>query len=112
MQARSQPTPKAGVSLAPLPARSTRYLVTLFIALMSATVFDGYDTAIFHLCTPDIAKTFHMGDRAIGAMASTVRFGGMLSLLVVFFADCIGRKPVISITVMAYALFTLFTALS
>jgi putative MFS transporter len=98
--------------VAPLPVRSTRYLVTLFLALMSATVFDGYDTAIFHLCTPDIAKTFHMGDRAIGAMASTVRFGGMLSLLVVFFADCVGRKPVISFTVLAYALFTLFTALS
>jgi MFS family permease len=96
----------------PLPARSTRYLITLFIALMSATVFDGYDTAIFHLCTPDIAKTFHMSDPAIGAMATTVRFGGMLSLLVVFFADCIGRKPVISLTVLAYALFTLFTALS
>ncbi len=95
-----------------IPQRSTRYLVTLFIALMSATIFDGYDTAIFHLCTPDIAKTFHMSDPAIGAMATTVRFGGMLSLLVVFFADCIGRKPVISITVMAYALFTLFTALS
>jgi MFS family permease len=79
---------------------------------MSATVFDGYDTAIFHLCTPDIAKTFHMGNTAIGAMASTVRFGGMLSLLIVFFADCVGRKPVISFTVLAYAMFTLFTALS
>lgn len=107
-----QATSKAGLELSPSPARSTRYLVTLFIALMSATVFDGYDTAIFHLCTPDIAKTFHMSDPAIGMMATTVRFGGMLSLLVVFFADCIGRKPVISMTVLAYALFTLFTALS
>src|SRR5579863_126632 len=107
-----QATSKDGPPLPLLPARSTRYLVTLFIALMSATVFDGYDTAIFHLCTPDIAKTFHMSDPAIGMMATTVRFGGMLSLGVVFFADCVGRKPVISFTVFAYALFTLFTALS
>jgi MFS family permease len=112
MQVTRQTRSSSDVSLPPLPARSTRYLVTLFIALMSATVFDGYDTAIFHLCTPDIAKTFHMSYPAIGAMATTVRFGGMLSLLVVFFADCIGRKPVISMTVLAYALFTLFTALS
>ncbi len=112
MQARQPAISKAGPSIPALPARSTRYLITLFIALMSATVFDGYDTAIFHLCTPDIAKTFHMSDPAIGAMATTVRFGGMLSLAVVFFADCIGRKPVISLTVIAYALFTLFTALS
>src|SRR5579885_69554 len=111
MQATRQVT-KAGPAPAPFPPRSTRYLVTLFIALMSATVFDGYDTAIFHLCTPDIAKTFHMSDPAIGAMATAVRFGGMLSLAVVFFADCVGRKPVISLTVIAYALFTLFTALS
>jgi putative MFS transporter len=112
MHATRQAPSSADALLPPLVQRSTRYLVTLFIALMSATIFDGYDTAIFHLCTPDIAKTFHMSDPAIGAMATTVRFGGMLSLLVVFFADCIGRKPVISITVMAYALFTLFTALS
>ncbi len=112
MQATRHAPSSADALLPPLTHRSTRYLVTLFIALMSATIFDGYDTAIFHLCTPDIAKTFHMSDPAIGMMATTVRFGGMLSLLVVFFADCIGRKPVISITVMAYALFTLFTALS
>ncbi len=103
---------KADPALPPLQPRSTRYLITLFVALMSATVFDGYDTAIFHLCTPDIAKTFHMSDPAIGAMATTVRFGGMMSLLVVFFADVLGRKPVISITIVGYALFTLFTALS
>jgi MFS transporter, putative metabolite:H+ symporter len=112
MQASRPATSKADHQLSPLTPRSSRYLVTLFIALMSATVFDGYDTAIFHLCTPDIAKTFHMSDPAIGMMATTVRFGGMLSLLVVFFADCVGRKPVISLTVLAYALFTLFTALS
>ena len=35
-----------------------------------------------------------------------------MSLLVVFFADVLGRKPVISITIVGYALFTLFTALS
>ena len=92
--------------------RSSRYLVTLFLALMSATIFEGYDTAIFHLCTPDIARTFEMSDRAIGAMASTVRFGGMLSFFIVILADRFGRKPVISATVLLYTLFTLFTALS
>jgi MFS family permease len=112
MQATHQSTSKAEGALPLITARPTRYLITLFVALMSATVFDGYDTAIFHLCTPDIAKTFHMSDPAIGMMATTVRFGGMLSLLIVFMADCVGRKPVISVTVLAYALFTLFTALS
>ncbi|HEY6395689.1 MAG TPA: MFS transporter [Candidatus Binataceae bacterium] len=91
---------------------SGRYLWILLGLLMSVTVFEGYDVTIFHLCTPDIARTFHMDDRAVGLMASIVRFGGMLAFLVVMLSDRIGRKPVVSATVLFYTLFTLFTALS
>ncbi len=80
--------------------------------LMSATIFEGYDITIFHLCTPEIARTFHMGDPAVGLMATIVRFGGMLSFFVVILADRYGRKPIISITVLCYTVFTLCTALS
>ena len=80
--------------------------------LMSATIFEGYDITIFHLATPEIARTFHMADPAIGLMATIVRFGGMLSFFVVILADRYGRKPIISTTVLCYTLFTLFTALS
>jgi len=92
--------------------REGRYLGVLLALLMSATIFEGYDVTIFHLCTPDIARSFHLDDRAIGLMASVVRFGGMLAFLVVMLADRIGRKPVVSATVLFYTLFTLFTALS
>jgi MFS transporter, putative metabolite:H+ symporter len=98
---------------APVPMfREGRYLWILLALLMSATVFEGYDVTIFHLCTPDIARSFHLNDRAIGLMASIVRFGGMLAFLVVMLSDRIGRKPVVSATVLFYTLFTLFTALS
>jgi len=80
--------------------------------LMSATIFEGYDITIFHLCTPEIARAFHMGDPAVGLMASIVRFGGMLSFFVVILADRYGRKPIISVTVLCYTIFTLCTALS
>jgi putative MFS transporter len=92
--------------------REGRYLGVLLALLMSATIFEGYDVTIFHLCTPDIARSFHLDDRAIGLMASVVRFGGMLAFLVVMLADRIGRKPVVSATVLFYTLFTLSTALS
>ena len=36
---------------------SRRYLWALLAMLVSATVFEGYDITIFHLCTPDIART-------------------------------------------------------
>jgi MFS family permease len=93
-------------------ASDSRYLWMLLGLLMSVTIFEGYDVTIFHLCTPDIARTFHMDDRAIGAMASLVRLGGMVAFFVVTLADRIGRKPVISFTVLFYAFFTLLTALS
>jgi MFS transporter, putative metabolite:H+ symporter len=94
----------------PLPAR--RYLWLLFGLLMSATIFEGYDITIFHLCTPDIARSFAMSDAQIGTVATTVRFGGLLSFFLVILADVVGRKPVVSATVVLYALFTLLTALS
>ena len=92
--------------------RPPRYLAALFAMLMSATIFEGYDITIFHLATPEIAKSFHLGDPTIGLMATIVRFGGMLSFFVVILADRYGRKPVISTTVLCYTVFTLFTALS
>src|SRR5882672_3074453 len=92
--------------------RPRRYLTALFAMLMSATILEGYDITIFHLCTPEIARAFHMGDPAVGLMASIVRVGGMLSFFVVILADRYGRKPIISITVLCYTMLTLFTALS
>jgi MFS transporter, putative metabolite:H+ symporter len=100
-----------GVS-SPLMFREGRYLWMLLAMLMSATVFEGYDVTIFHLCTPDIARSFHLDDRAIGLMATCVRFGGMLAFIVVMLSDRVGRKPVVSATVLFYTLFTLCTALS
>jgi putative MFS transporter len=79
---------------------------------MSATIFEGYDITIFHLCTPDIAHTFGMDDAAIGMMASIVRIGGMLSFFFVMLADRLGRKPILSLTVVCYTVLTLLTALS
>jgi MFS family permease len=99
-------------STLPAPSHSRRYLWTLLAMLLSATIFEGYDITIFHLCTPDIARTFHLSDAAVGAMATIVRLGGILSFFVVTLADCFGRKQVLSNTVLCYALFTLLTALS
>ena len=111
MQA-AQPNNSSQQKVAPWIPRPRRYLAALFAMLMSATIFEGYDITIFHLATPEIARTFHLGNPAIGLMASIVRFGGMLSFFVVILADRYGRKPIISVTVLCYTVLTLFTALS
>ena len=82
----SPPDPKVTIPMVP----ERRYLWSLLAMLMSATIFEGYDITIFHLCTPDIARTFHLNDRAIGAIATAVRFGGILSIFVVTLADRYG----------------------
>jgi putative MFS transporter len=92
--------------------RERGYLWLLVGLLMSVTIFEGYDVTIFHLCTPDIAKTFHLDDAAVGRMASLVRAGGMAAFFLVMYSDRIGRKAILSTTVFGYTLFTLFTALS
>ena len=52
---------------------SDRYLWTLLALLMSVTIFEGYDVTIFHLCTPDIAKTFHLGAAIVMLFAPETR---------------------------------------
>ena len=95
-----------------VPPHSRRYLWALLGMLLSATLFEGYDITIFHLCTPDIARTFQMGDAAVGAIATIIRSGGILSFFVVSLADSFGRKRVLANTVLCYGCFTLMTALS
>ncbi len=84
----------------------------MFGLLMSATIFEGYDITIFHLCTPHIARTFGMSDSEVGFVATLVRFGGLLSFGIVASADLYGRRPILSVTVIFYTLFTLATAVS
>jgi putative MFS transporter len=95
-----------------IPRQPRAYLWQLLGLLIPATIFEGYDITIFHLCTPDIAATFHLGNQAIGVIASIVRFGTVMSFLVIASSDRIGRKPVISVTVLGYGFFTLLTGLS
>lgn len=101
-------TPASALELHP----PRQYLRAMFALLMSATIFEGYDITIFHLCTPYIMQTFHMSDSAIGSVATIVRFGGILSFGLVASADLYGRRPILSITVLFYTLFTLATAMS
>src|ERR1700691_6321876 len=99
-------------SVAGVPRHPRSYLWKLLGLLIPATIFEGYDITIFHLCTPDIAATFHLGNQAIGVIASIVRFGTVMYFLVISCPDRRGPKPALSVTVLGYGLFTLFTGLS
>ena len=108
MEPATHPQPTSQAELHP----PRKYLALMFALLMSATIFEGYDITIFHLCTPLIASTFKMSDSAVGFVATLVRFGGLLSFGMVASADLYGRRPILSVTVIFYTVFTLATALS
>ncbi|MGZ6228114.1 MAG: MFS transporter, partial [Candidatus Binataceae bacterium] len=110
--ASSAAAPSSGGGAPGIPRQPRSYLWQLLGLLIPATIFEGYDITIFHLCTPDIAATFHLGNEAIGLIASIVRFGTVMSFLVISCSDRVGRKPVISVTVLGYGLFTMLTGLS
>lgn len=94
------------------PWASPSYRWALLAMLLPATIFEGYDITIFHLCVPDLASAFHLPDATVGMMAAIVRTGGILSFFVVTLADRFGRKPLLSGTILGYGSCTLLTATS
>lgn len=92
------------------PAADASYLRILAVLLGTATFFEGYDTGIAAIIIPDLAKAFHASTATIGRAAALVNLGAVASLGFIALADRIGRRPLLIITTLAYALFTGLTA--
>jgi len=88
------------------------YLWALLAMLASATFFDGFDAAILATVAPFVQKQYALDDRAWGFVVSTARIGAVISFFVLVFADRYGRRLLITLTILGYALFTGLTALS
>lgn len=102
MSAQEDPSGTAG----PDPS----YLRLLTVLLGTATFFEGYDTGIAAIVIPDLAKSFHATTATIGRAASGVNLGALVALLVISAGDRWGRRPLLIVTTLAYALFTGLTA--
>lgn len=90
--------------------RDAGYLRLLLVLLGTATFFEGYDTGIVAIVIPDLAKSFHASTATIGRAAAAVNLGAMLALLVIALGDRVGRRPLLIVTTLLYALFTGLTA--
>jgi putative MFS transporter len=90
----------------------TRYLWGLLAMLASATFFDGFDAAILATVAPFVQQQYGLDDRAWGAVVGLARVGAVISFFVLVFADRYGRRLLITLTILGYALFTGLTALS
>src|SRR3954470_21516643 len=93
-------------------ARSDRYLRLLLILLVSATFFEGYDSAILALLLPNIQATFHVSEAVLGIMRIPIELGLFVAFFVARLSDRWGRRPMLLWAGVGYTAFTALTALS
>lgn len=97
------------------PARPTvrdPYRRRLSTLLLPAAFFNGYDGQLRALLLPQLQHSFHVGLAAIGAVSVPIGAGQFVAFLVVRMADRVGRRPILLVSLLFYALFTGLTALA
>jgi len=88
------------------------YLRLLLILLSTATFFEGYDFLLINLVLPLVQKDFGVSTKVLGLGVSAIAVGALVAFFVVRAGDRLGRRPVLQVTIFAYAVFTALTALS
>lgn len=92
------------------PRADDAYLRRLNRLLLPAAFFNGYDGQLRALLLPQLQHAFHVGVAAIGALSVPIGAGQFVAFLVVRRADRIGRRPVLLVSLLAYAALTAATA--
>jgi AAHS family 4-hydroxybenzoate transporter-like MFS transporter len=91
--------------------RPGRFEITVIAACAAAIFFDGFDAQAIGYVGPSLIKGFHMAPSALGPVFSAGLVGIMLGALgIAPLADRFGRRPVILISILLFAAFTLATA--
>jgi len=92
--------------------RLTPYQRRLFAFLGVATFFEGYDFFALTQLLTNIRAEFGLGRDGAGLLLGVVNGGTVLAYLLVGRADRWGRKRVLSVTILGYALFTFLSGLA
>jgi putative MFS transporter len=90
--------------------RVSPYLALLFLMLSSATLFDGFDAAMLSFAAPDARASLDIGRDEWGYVNGITRMGVMASFFFLLFADRMGRRAVMLLTVLGFTLFNGLTA--
>ncbi len=90
--------------------RSRAYLRLLFVLLLPSALFDGYDSQLRGLLLPQIQHNFHAGVASLGLANIPIQAGQFVAFFIVRMSDRIGRKRVLTWSIVGYAAFTGLTA--
>ncbi len=91
--------------MAPLTPYQRRLLVFLSVA----TFFEGYDFLAMSQILPDLRHAFGLSRSQGGLLVGFVNVGTVLAWLIVRLADRIGRRPVLTLTIAGYTVFSLIS---
>jgi MFS transporter, putative metabolite:H+ symporter len=84
----------------------TSYQRRLFVFLGVATFFEGYDFFALTQVLPSLRQSFDIDRTAAGMLVAVINFGTLLAYALVSRADRWGRRRVLKLTILGYALFT------
>jgi putative MFS transporter len=90
----------------------TREHIVMLMLLCAAAFFDGYDTSVKALALTQIRETFDLSKSAASALLAVVFFGALPALVLTRWADRVGRRRVLMISVVGYTVFSGLTALA
>jgi putative MFS transporter len=86
------------------------YLAFLFVLLSTATLFDGFDAAMLTVAAPDVRETLSIGLDQWSYLFAFTRLGMVGSFFFLLFADRFGRRMLMMLTIVGFALFNAATA--
>jgi len=98
---------------APVPGPRTPltgYQKKLMVFLSVATFFEGFDFFALAQLLPQLRAAFQLGEQGAGLLVGVINVGPMLAYLLVRKADQWGRRPVLTLTIAGYTVFTLLSA--
>lgn len=90
--------------------RLSPYLVSLFAILSTATLFDGFDSAMFSFAAPEVRASLGISRENWGMISGITRLGVVASFLFMLSADHFGRRAVMMATVVGFTVANGLTA--
>lgn len=94
-------------------SRSQRaYRRRLFVFLGVASFFEGYDSIALSQILPALQRSLRFDDTAAGLVVGLIGMGAVFAFAVVRRADRVGRKPMLTLTIAGYTLFSFLSGLS
>ncbi len=86
--------------------------IVLLLLLSAAAFFDGYDTSVKSLALTQIRESFDLSKAQASALLAVVYIGALPAMAITRWADRVGRRRMLLISVLGYTTFSGLTALA